>query len=163
MLARGRLASLSLQSARACVRVPCLRQAVIMVARKTDLTPVPPPIKKFKQSMLQFGPQAKQPFPTSQQSAAGSSATNQAHCLTLTGSEATLKETTSDCFSECCKEALSPYQPSEAGIIEQTRKKQGKKVRQFSPTWYSTYPWLTLCVTTTKAFCTYCRYCSGKN
>ena len=65
------------------------------------------------------------------------------------------------CTADCCRELrLTPFQPSDQSIIEKTRK-QGKKYCQFSPAWYSTYPWLSLCITRAKAFCTYCRYCDG--
>lgn len=62
----------------------------------------------------------------------------------------------------CCEEGLSPFQPKDSSVIDCTRKKQGKKNRAFSPSWYASYPWLTLCTTRYKVYCTYCRYCSKK-
>ena len=35
------------------------------------------------------------------------------------------------CFSDCCKEVLSPYQPTVPCVIKKTRKQQGKKTRVF--------------------------------
>ena len=71
-------------------------------------------------------------------------------------------ESATVCFSDSCKKGLSPYQPNEPSVIEGTRKQQGKKTRHFCITWYSTYHWLTLCVTRAKVFCLYCRHCSNK-
>lgn len=73
--------------------------------------------------------------------------------------------TGSVCDGACCREeALSPqpFQPEDRAVIACTRKKQGQKYRSFSPAWYSSYPWLTLCTTRYKVYCTYCRYCSRK-
>ena len=57
---------------------------------------------------------------------------------------------------------LSPFQPTEPAVISCTKRKQGKKNRSFSPAWYTSYPWLTLCTTKYKVYCTYCRYYSRK-
>ena len=32
----------------------------------------------------------------------------------------------------------------------------------FNMSWYSTYPWITLCTTRHRVFCKYCRYCNFK-
>lgn len=66
------------------------------------------------------------------------------------------------CSSSCCQETLSPFQPQDAAVISNTKRKQGKRYQAFSPTWYTSYPWLTLCTTRSKVFCMYCRYCSRK-
>ena len=60
------------------------------------------------------------------------------------------------CTSECCASS-QPLQISDAHIFQQTCKLQGKKWWQFSPEWYKTYPWLVLCSTRPKVFCSYCR------
>ena len=57
---------------------------------------------------------------------------------------------------------MSPFQPTESAVISCTKRKQGKKNQSFSLAWYTSYPWLTLCTTRYKVYCTYCRYCSRK-
>ena len=71
--------------------------------------------------------------------------------------------TTTVCTSDCCKGGLTPFQPTEPSVLEKLRRKQGERYRNFSPTWYSTYPWLTICATKGKAFCVYCWYCTEKH
>lgn len=66
------------------------------------------------------------------------------------------------CSSECCEESLLPFQPKDSAVINCTRRKQWVKNRAFSPTCYTSYPWL-MCTTSCKAYCTYCRYCSRKD
>ena len=61
-----------------------------------------------------------------------------------------------------CAVLYAPFQPTEPSILEKLRRKQGERYSHFSPSWYSTYPWLTICTTKGKAFCVYCQYCSGK-
>lgn len=66
------------------------------------------------------------------------------------------------CSSDCCAGGLTPFQPTEAATLEKLRKKQCDRYRYFSSSWYSTYPWLTVCETRGKVFCTICHYCSEK-
>ena len=116
-------------------------------------TPVPPPIKKLKQKKLSFGPATAGPSTTAI-SSSGSADTDPDCHRTDTRSQ--------PCTSDCCKGSLTPYQPTEASKLQGLQRRQGKRNRRFSPTWYSTYPWLTVCTTKGKAFCVYCRYCSEK-
>lgn len=66
------------------------------------------------------------------------------------------------CESDCCAGGLTPFQPTDTATLKKLRK-MGDRYCCFSPSWYSTYPWLTVCVIRDKAFCTVCRYCSEKN
>ena len=70
---------------------------------------------------------------------------------------------TTACESDCCVGGLTPFQPTDTATLEKLRKNQGDRYRYFSSSWYSTFPWLTVCVTRGKAFCALCRYCSEKN
>ena len=112
-----------------------------------------PPVKKLKQSKLCFH-------------------TTTSQLNSPTPSDSDEEETRPDenftqCASECCSRAydeqgLIPFQPRDSSTIERTRRKQGQKSRLFSPTWYVTYPWITLCTARARAFCVFCRYCVGK-
>ena len=42
-------------------------------------------------------------------------------------------------------------------VLLETKQKLGEKNGYRSSSWYKDYPWLTLCITTKKAFCFYCR------
>ena len=69
------------------------------------------------------------------------------------------------CDAQCCRteDVLSkPYQVRDENILNETKKQQGKKWRQFIPDWYQLYTWLFLCIIAQKAFCYYCRWCSKK-
>ena len=69
-------------------------------------------------------------------------------------------EVATQCSSECCAvNDPTPFQPKDTTTIARTRRQQGQKRRMFCTTWYATYPWLTLCCTRTRVFCTYCRFC----
>ena len=66
------------------------------------------------------------------------------------------------CSSQCCQDFLKVFQVKDSTIINKTKKMQGQRSRQFCCDWYTTYPWLVLCVTRLKAFCVYCRYCDNR-
>ena len=71
------------------------------------------------------------------------------------------------CASECCtnicnEQGLTLFQPKDSSTIERTRWRQGQKSSLFSPNWYVTYPWMTLCITRVRAFCVFCCYCVRK-
>ena len=55
-----------------------------------------------------------------------------------------------------------PYQVKNPHILQQTRKQRGSKWRQFLPDWFKVYPWLVLCITTLKAFCYFCKFCTRR-
>ena len=126
-------------------------EAAMAADSDTDHTLVPSPVKKLKQATLQFGRAVCHPS-TSINSPGGE---NCVHVLVATVTEAI-------CTADCCKGGLTPFQPTEASVLEKLGRKQGERYRLLSPTWYSTYPWLTICTTKGKAFCVYCRYCTGK-
>ena len=65
-------------------------------------------------------------------------------------------EVATQCCSECCAvNDPTPFQPKDTTTIARTRRQQGQKRRMFCTTWYANYPWLTLCCTRTRVFCTY--------
>ena len=67
------------------------------------------------------------------------------------------------CSASCCKNATYvPVQVTDPGTLLKTKKLQGKKWRQFNSDWFKVYPWLVLCTTKRKAFCSYCRYSSER-
>ena len=111
---------------------------------------VAPPVKKFKQSVLQFGNLE------SSRDKQGESSTHH----TVTAAWVPTNTTEISCSSECCKDRLTPNQPNEPSVLNLLQREQEKWVRRFSPSWYSQYPWLTVCTTRLKVFCIYCRYCS---
>ena len=69
---------------------------------------------------------------------------------------------TTTCTSDCCKGDLVLYQPTESRELQLLQRKQGQRHCRFSPSWYSAYPWITVCTAKGKAYCVYCRYCSSK-
>jgi len=105
-----------------------------------------PPLKKYKQSTLKFHPSV----PSNQ----GQASTFQVEPDIEVHSSQSLGETSSDsltdpydCHSKCCEVRPVPFQPLDASAMENTRKQQGKKSRRFSPSWYESFPWLSLCTT----------------
>ena len=77
----------------------------------------------------------------------------------VTMSSTTVSNTTSNCSAVCCNVLhYEPVQMSSTAILKQTRKIQGKKSRKFLADWFKMYPWLLLCTTRLKAFCSFCRY-----
>ena len=118
-----------------------------------ELTEGPPPAKKLKQKTLQFNRSTD-------------TATNTARAESRASEKPTASSSASSnepCTSECCKGGLTPYQPTESSKLQVLQRQQGKRIRRFSPTWYATYSWLTVCTTRGKAFCVYCRYCSSNS
>ena len=117
----------------------------------------PPPLKKLKQSTLTFH--------TTTQLDSQSSTSSTSH-TDLEDTSILVIPHPDTCTAECCarasdEEGLTLFQPKDSSTIELTRRKQGRKTRFFSPTWYVTYPWITLCTTRARVFCVYCRYCVG--
>ena len=60
----------------------------------------------------------------------------------------------SDCPATCCSNLCEVYQPKQVDVL----KDLSKKGRNFMISWYTKYPWITLCLTKKKVFCIYCRY-----
>ena len=63
------------------------------------------------------------------------------------------------CQSSCCTDETKPYQPND----KITATSMAYKGRNFIPRWYTTFPWLSLCTTTKKVFCFYCRIAQQRN
>ena len=63
----------------------------------------------------------------------------------------------SNCSAECCNGNTNdgPYQPK-LNYTNVSKKVQGTKTRHFKPAWYSSFKWLSYCLTENKAFCFYC-------
>ena len=117
-----------------------------------------PPSKKFKQSTLKFTTSASRVREISSDEVINPASSSDS--LTEASSES---HTDLDiCHSECCEVRSVPFQPQDASTMEKTRKQQGKKSRRFSPSWYESFPWISLCTTRYRAFCAYCRYCHIK-
>lgn len=63
------------------------------------------------------------------------------------------------CQSSCCTDETKPYQPND----KITATSMAYKGRNFISRWYTTFPWLSLCTTTKKVFCFYCRIGQQRN
>ena len=63
----------------------------------------------------------------------------------------------SACDGICCSSNLKPYQPSSQNVL----KTLARGGRNFTSRWFKQYPWLTVCKTTKKVYCFYCRYISN--
>lgn len=106
-----------------------------------------PPLKKMYQCTAQFGTQAKRMLAALSSQPLTINTTDTTLQCHLPGSEgvvATFSETVSACCSDCCKDMLRPYQPSEPCKIKRVGRRNVKH-RQFCPTWFSSYLWLTRC------------------
>ena len=59
----------------------------------------------------------------------------------------------------CSRQKEAPHHSQDEKVLLETKQKFGEKngYRSFQVQWYKDYPWLTLCITTKKAFCLYCR------
>ena len=60
----------------------------------------------------------------------------------------------SECKALCCRKITQSFQPKDKQILLTLSYKK----RNFQSKWYVTYPWLTVCITTKKVLCLYCRY-----
>ena len=66
----------------------------------------------------------------------------------------------SECTALCCENTTQTFQPKDKNISLLTL---SYKKRNFQSKWYVSFPWLTVCTTTKKVFCLYCRYASHHN
>lgn len=67
---------------------------------------------------------------------------------------------TNQCLADCCKRDFAqPYQPTDSAILDQLRRRQGDRYRYFSASWYSSFSWLTVCITRGKVYCVVCKHC----
>ena len=71
-------------------------------------------------------------------------------------SDVETESTDSLCVAECCNGADKPYQPR-ISYSRLSKRKQGKCFRSFQLSWYSSFNWLSYCLTHNKVFCYYCR------
>ena len=58
------------------------------------------------------------------------------------------------CKAACCASEIECFQPIDKTILAPLARND----RNFLPTWYKAYPWLSVCTTRKKVFCCYCRY-----
>ncbi len=58
------------------------------------------------------------------------------------------------CAGPCCSTPEKAFQPND----QQTLALLTVKKRNFQPQWYRQFPWLTVCISSKKAYCLYCRY-----
>ena len=64
----------------------------------------------------------------------------------------------SSCHSLCCSEssdADKPFQPS-INYSVFSKKRQGKRIRHFRSSWYTSFNWLHYCTSRHKVFCFFC-------
>ena len=123
-----------------------------------------PPAKKYKQGKLSFFVSGSDDHHEGdEESSATGSKTAAAHGHGRVQAGQHVTTVCGSCTSDCCAGGLTPFQPTDPATLEKLRKKQGDRYCCFSSSWYSTFPWLTVCVTRGKAFCVVCRYCSEKN
>lgn len=66
------------------------------------------------------------------------------------------------CSAQCCDlQWDSPNQPTSKSLLAATRRVQGegksKQARAVQKSWFTHYPWLSLCQTRQKLFCFYCQ------
>ena len=62
------------------------------------------------------------------------------------------------CVAQCCL-GEGPYQPTDKSTLQSLASKN----RNFQPSWYKKFPWVSVCLTYKRAFCLYCRYASKHN
>ena len=62
---------------------------------------------------------------------------------------------TDQCRSNCCTSG-KPNQPTSTLILATTKRTQSGQAEYVQSSWFSQYPWLTLCERRKKLFCTYC-------
>ena len=67
--------------------------------------------------------------------------------------------TPSACTAPCCACSETVFQPiDKLALLKLTAKK-----RAFQPQWYKQFPWLSVCISSNKVYCLYCRYASQHN
>lgn len=68
-----------------------------------------------------------------------------------------------NCINDCCVLRDEPYQPNDPDIlVTATRRQIGQKneFRSFKLVWYKSFPWLSVCLSSGKAYCQICRSCT---
>ena len=67
--------------------------------------------------------------------------------------------TVSNCTALCCTSSDEAYHLTNKQVLSQL----ASKGRNFQPQWYKQFTWLTICTSSNKAFCLYCRYAVQHN
>ncbi len=73
-------------------------------------------------------------------------------------SEATAA-TPTNCTAQCCVSTERAFQPVDKRTLLKFTNKKGN----FQPQWYKLFPWVSVCVTSNKAYCLYCRHAAQHN
>ena len=83
-----------------------------------------------------------------------------------TSSSSSAATTASDCLCLCCTNPENPHHPVEVShskvpVVHQSKERKGgqKKTyaRSIQPSWYDKHPWISVCTTRYKIFCSICR------
>ena len=64
-----------------------------------------------------------------------------------------------NCTAPCCNMPHELFQPTDKSSLA----KLSVKKRNFQAQWYKRFPWLTVCFSTKKGYCLWCRYASQHN
>ena len=65
-----------------------------------------------------------------------------------------------NCTAVCCDASSEkPFQPTDKTTLSSFMVNN----RSFQPQWYEKFAWLTVCMTTNKAYCLYCKYAMQHN
>ena len=78
---------------------------------------------------------------------------------------------TCECQCQCCSDPHGPYQPlelTESGVarayLSKERSGQVKSYsRRIQPSWYKSFPWISVCTSSFKIYCTMCRSAKFRN
>ena len=63
------------------------------------------------------------------------------------------------CSAQCCIDQCNVFQPKDNLTIKSLKASgPSGKTRNFQPSWYTQFPWISVCVTRKSVFCLYCRY-----
>ena len=65
-----------------------------------------------------------------------------------------------NCMAVCCDASSEkPFQPTDTTTLSSFTVNN----RSFQPQWYEKFAWLTVCMTTKRAYCFYCKYAMQSN
>ena len=71
------------------------------------------------------------------------------------------KAAPTNCTVQCCVSTDRAFQPVDKRTLLTFTNKDQK--RNFQPQWYKQFPWVSVCTTSKKAYCLYCRHASQHN
>ena len=89
----------------------------------------------------------------------GESLLDEDSCNNSDGASSSASIVIADCASVCCRNELEVCQPNQVEVLRSFV----NKGRNFMASWYDKYPQISLCLTTKKLFCLYCRYARKHN